>query len=277
MLREGTSVGGRDRTRFGTRLARAAIGALGLAVVAAGLAFATIPDASGVIHACYRPSHGPLRVVGYPTERCGNSDHLLSWNRVGPRGLVGPQGDTGPQGPVGPQGETGRQGETGPQGEPGPRGETGAEGPRGPQGEAGVPGERGPQGERGPSDAFRRHRLGPVMVGFYATSMARLDLPAGSYLLDATLTLLPHERSTAVTCTLIPSDPGGRGTQAVVMGSDGVARHQTMSVSGGTTLSAPGRLDLECLARDVTGNQAVASRIDLRAVRVAQLTQSEQP
>src|SRR5437764_8369440 len=54
----------------------------------AGGVYASVPDASGVIHGCYKkmsPNQGTLRVVD--TEKgqaCTNSENSLSWNRTGP-------------------------------------------------------------------------------------------------------------------------------------------------------------------------------------------------
>ncbi len=73
---------------------------------AAGVA-ASIPDASGVIHSCYRKNGGNLRVVDPSTGRCLPSEIALSWNQTGP---TGPRGSTGSPGPTGPKGTTGPQG-----------------------------------------------------------------------------------------------------------------------------------------------------------------------
>jgi hypothetical protein len=96
------------------------------ALVAVGVAFATIPDSGGVIHACYSDSNGALRLVDGAT--CKSHETALSWNTQGVPGPVGPQG------PAGPKGDTGA---TGPAGPTGPKGDTGATGPAGP---AGPPG-----------------------------------------------------------------------------------------------------------------------------------------
>jgi hypothetical protein len=67
---------------------------------AGGIAYAAIPDASGVIHGCYKkssPNQGTLRVID--TERgqtCSSSENALSWNQTGPKGATGPTGPTGP-------------------------------------------------------------------------------------------------------------------------------------------------------------------------------------
>src|SRR5262245_2118028 len=80
----------------------------GLFTVALGLA--TIPDANGVIHACYNKSDKKIRVIDYPEETCKDGEESLDWNRTGPPGPQGPQGPQGAQGPSGPIGATGPAG-----------------------------------------------------------------------------------------------------------------------------------------------------------------------
>ncbi len=81
---------------------------------AAGAAYATIPDSSGVIHACYAASDGTLQVIDPSKgERCKRHETALDWNARGPQGAPGPVGATGPQGASGPAGVTGPQGPAG--------------------------------------------------------------------------------------------------------------------------------------------------------------------
>jgi hypothetical protein len=70
-----------------------------LVAAAAGVAYATIPDDQGVIHACYKTDGGQLRASS--SASCNPSETALSWNQAGPQG---PQGPEGPQGPPGPAG-----------------------------------------------------------------------------------------------------------------------------------------------------------------------------
>lgn len=70
------------------------IGLLLVAVVwAVRVAYAAIPDAGGVIHACYDPGNRTLRVIDTESgEACRPQDRALSWNQTGPQGQVGPRG-----------------------------------------------------------------------------------------------------------------------------------------------------------------------------------------
>jgi hypothetical protein len=63
---------------------------------AIGIAQAAIPDASGVIHACYKSS-GQIRVVN-SAANCKANETALTWSQAGPQGVPGPAGATGPSG-----------------------------------------------------------------------------------------------------------------------------------------------------------------------------------
>jgi len=138
--------------------------------VGASVSYASVPDGSGVIHACYWVNtarspgqQGQLRIIDTAKgQRCRSSEASLTWNRTGAPGPQGAQGLQGPQGPAGPQGvkgDTGAQGLQGPQGPAGPQGVKGDTGPQGPQGlqglqgpkgDTGAPGAQGPKGDTGP-------------------------------------------------------------------------------------------------------------------------------
>lgn len=76
-----------------------------LAGVAAGVAWATIPDGTGTIHACYSESDKSLRVVD--TAGCAKGESPVSWNQNAIQGVQGQQGNQGPQGDTGPHGLAG--------------------------------------------------------------------------------------------------------------------------------------------------------------------------
>jgi len=91
-----------------TRRARLVAAAALLALVAAGIAYASIPDSNGVIQGCYAKD-GSLRVIDTDaSQSCDKKETSLNWNQ------------TGPAGPAGPTGATGETGATGPPGPPGP-------------------------------------------------------------------------------------------------------------------------------------------------------------
>jgi hypothetical protein len=67
--------------------------AIVMAVIGAGVAYAAIPDSSGVIHGCYSKT-GALSVID-SSQTCGKGTTTLDWNQSGQQG---PKGDTGPAG-----------------------------------------------------------------------------------------------------------------------------------------------------------------------------------
>jgi hypothetical protein len=131
-----------------------------VALIASGIAYASIPDANGVVHTCYSQAQGTWRPIDYPTQKCRSNETMLDLNQTGPQGPIGPKGGTGPAGPAGPAGS---------QGAPGPKGDSGPAGPAGPAsgGHLYVNANGGP----------------PYLDGFNETTVATLNLPEGNYLL----------------------------------------------------------------------------------------------
>jgi hypothetical protein len=97
-----------------------------LVVASGSVAWAAIPDGSGVIHGCYSTNNGLLRVVdGTP---CLTKELAISWNQAGAAGAPGPPGPAGKDGINGKDGATGPAGKNGLDGAPGPAGKDGADG-----------------------------------------------------------------------------------------------------------------------------------------------------
>lgn len=84
------------------------VGAAAVIAVAAGtgIAWASIPDSSGVIHGCYKPqgngSNAALGVIDTALSggHCPGGDTELSWNQAGPPGSPGLSGLNVVDGPV---------------------------------------------------------------------------------------------------------------------------------------------------------------------------------
>ena len=82
------------------RPALVALTIVGALLVAGGIAYATIPDGGGVIHACYQKNQGTLRVIDTDkAQTCASSESPLTWSQTGPQGQPGQQGPPGPTGP----------------------------------------------------------------------------------------------------------------------------------------------------------------------------------
>jgi collagen triple helix repeat protein len=139
-------------------------GAIAAGVVAGAIDVvrAMIPDAGGVIHACYQNTTGVLRVAENGSS-CRLGETALAWSQTdpqGPRGLTGPAGLQGAQGPMGPAGAQG------------PQGPVGLTGPKGPEG---IP---GPEGPSGPITGLERVQVN-APFDTTATKEVQADCPAG--------------------------------------------------------------------------------------------------
>lgn len=102
-----------------TRRAAVLGAAISALLLSTGIAAASIPDTSGVIHGCYAKG-GDIRVIDAPREQCKAGEKAVDWNQIGPQGPAGVQGPVGPQGPAGAPGPVGPQGPEGPVGPAGP-------------------------------------------------------------------------------------------------------------------------------------------------------------
>jgi hypothetical protein len=83
------------------------------AIAVGGIAYASIPDANGVIHGCYRKTTGELIVIDSGGKGCEEGWKPLNWSQTGPTGLTGLTGPTGATGATGPTGATGQAGVSG--------------------------------------------------------------------------------------------------------------------------------------------------------------------
>jgi hypothetical protein len=86
---------------------------IGVAVTAAAVAYASIPDSTGAIHGCYsgngsKQQNGtPLNIIDSDAASCSRGQTPVTWNAVGQQGPSGPSGASGPSGPSGATGPTG--------------------------------------------------------------------------------------------------------------------------------------------------------------------------
>src|SRR5581483_2006916 len=82
------------RPRRSMSRALISVAAVVAVLAASGIAYATIPDANGVIHGCYATKDGSLRVVdtGSGGACDAKKEKPLDWNRSGPTGPAGPTG-----------------------------------------------------------------------------------------------------------------------------------------------------------------------------------------
>jgi microcystin-dependent protein len=113
------------RTR---KLVTALVAAAAAGAVAGGVAWATIPDSSGVIQGCY-DSGGNVKVVA--ALPCPRGYTPFQWNQQGPPGIPGATGGTGPAGAKGDKGDPCLPSDPACVGPKGDKGDTGDQGPPG--------------------------------------------------------------------------------------------------------------------------------------------------
>jgi hypothetical protein len=162
--------------------------ALGLVALAGaaggGIAYASIPDGEGVIHACYSPNAaaGPsgaqLKIIDREVASCPSGQTEVTWSQTGPQGLPGEKGEKGDKGDAG---------------------------------EAGPP---------GPSAAFTNYGEDYEPIGDGLTrTVASVTVPAGSYVLSAVVSALDVDDLQFVQCGFVA--PGTVHGHFAVLVSDG--------------------------------------------------------
>jgi Collagen triple helix repeat (20 copies) len=206
--------GGRVMSKLRGRRALFAAVLVG-ALVAGGVAYASIPDGSGTIHGCYATGtvkgaeKGTLRVINSPSESCGDGEQALNFSQTGPQGPVGP---------VGPRGPTGATGGTGPQGP------TGGTGPQGPTGATGPQGATGAAGPSTPPTWYENWGSAQVGVPHSQSDVVvvTLGLPAGKYALEAHISFFNGDSDNqSYSCKLDGATFSGNAYTSDVGGLDG--------------------------------------------------------
>jgi hypothetical protein len=240
-------MGGRTKLVAGTALVL-------ISGSAAIVSWASVPDANGVIHGCYKTSTGALRVLDTATtKKCPAGTVALTWNRTGRRGATGARGPTGAPGPTGPAGPTGAAGPSGPAG---PSGRAGASGRRGATGPGGPKGATGPTGPRGPAGTVAGY------VGYGATilfpggdqegdavvAVHTPPVPAGSYLITASV--VNASVGDLVDCWIGNVETEDTGVQ----GDQG--DWQTLTLTDVVTVTGDGhQIAIKCADRDGGGGE----------------------
>src|ERR1700756_4434830 len=88
-----------------------------------GGASSSIQGKEGVLHGCYAPNTGQLRLIDTAKgQSCAPPQIAVEWNRTGPAGPQGPAGSAGKHGAPGAQGTAGSNGTNGTNGTNGANG-----------------------------------------------------------------------------------------------------------------------------------------------------------
>jgi hypothetical protein len=180
--------------------------AVGVFLLAGGVAWAASGSGGAVIHACYSKRSGALRVAG----RCKHGEKALSWSQSGPEGREGARGA---------------------------RGETGV---------SGAGGQNGGEGPAGPSDVYAAGKAtGALSLSEY-TSYARLALPPGSYLVEATVILFSNKPGTKMVCFVAEASTPVTGELDAAEASAGEKEQNTVALTGALSTTTPVTEELFC-------------------------------
>jgi len=212
-----------------------------VALTAAGIASATIPDSSGVIHGCYAKASGgappgTLRVIDTGLgQSCGLNEVALNWNQQGVKGATGPQG---PKGPTGSQGPPGGQG---------------------PQGPA------GPTGPSGTSHGYG-HATGGIALDTigYKQVDSISNLPSGRYMVWVAGTIGNNGGDSHASCELVSGGSSFADTGAFP--TNGSSYEAPFSLAGDFVVTQ-GSIEVDCRSDDYQSKNSFA-RTDLEAIRV---------
>jgi hypothetical protein len=88
---------------FGLRGRRLAVATTAMFAAVGGIAYAAIPDATGVYHACLS-KNGSIRIIDPDTDQCRANETSITFNQQGPKGDPGRPGTNGVNGTNGTNG-----------------------------------------------------------------------------------------------------------------------------------------------------------------------------
>ena len=273
------------KASIGRRSRRLTLAVVVLFAIAGGIAYATIPDATGAYTACKLRATGTIRLIdktpgafpaGSLLARCTSHEDEISWSKTGPQGLQGAQGLPGA---AGTPGAAGAAGTPGADGEPGvsvasasePEGGNCANGGAKFTAADGVTyacnGAPGTAANIPTTYRAQRHLIcNPFCFVTHVFSTTYVDLltvsvPAGKYLYgaSATITTSNSTPSSMVDCRVVPAGTPGRPffdpDGSVHLDGTGGARRGTIPI-GPTTLqlAEPTTMVLQCQINKTTAD-----------------------
>jgi hypothetical protein len=242
---------------------RPLLGAVIVAVAAAGgIAYASIPDSGGVIHACYNPSGtktpsgAQLSLLDSDGHSCPKGQTEITWNRTGPPGTDGADGVSVTSEAVAADPNASNC----PDG--GSKFTAGDDITYACNGAEGAPGETGPPG---PSDAYTNYDDSSHALAEGDTqTVSSLTVPAGSYVLSASVGAGGFDTNDFMHCQFIGA--GVNGQQALIQDRGRVP------VLGDATVSNPTNV---ILLRCTAASGATTAVGEMIATRVGTVTPSE--
>lgn len=146
-------------------------------------------------------------------------------------------------------------GAVGAQGPQGLKGDTGAQGPTGATGPTGTTGAAGAAGPTGPSDAYTTTTFGAVAIGLADTRIMSVDVPAGSYVMEASFVIQMQ--------TALGFDPFGTCALSPVRYTDftgySVGNYERFTFFNSVTVTQPTTIELTCRSNSVVATASVAT------------------
>jgi hypothetical protein len=188
-----------------------AVSIIALVLALGGVAWAAIPDGSGMIHGCYNTKGGQLSVIDTATgQTCGASQTALNFNQTGPPGRQGIQGVKGDQG---------------------------------------IQGVKGDTGATGPSDSYMASQSETVITAGTQgpQEVLALTLPAGNYAINAKVTVGSLGSFEHVTCYL---NLDGTQLDASFASITGSFATTTLPLASTGSLAAQGTANVTCQGGD---------------------------
>ena len=222
------------------RSTRIVLFAVSAGLAGAGIASAVGPGPGGVFTGCAARHGGWLRLID-ASGACRRNEQAVSWNQSGPKGDPGMKGDPGVKGDPGPQG------------------------PPGPSGDGSLP-----VGFRGTMHSASATTPWPSF-----TTIATLDLPAGSYMLIG-------KARAVIGGGIVAGNPAPGEQLCQLAGVGGPPRPSSARAPDPgnfvaefvletfTTLSAPATVRLECAPDQGVGGAVQDASID--AIQVSTVT-----
>ncbi|HEX4753474.1 MAG TPA: hypothetical protein VH268_11290, partial [Solirubrobacterales bacterium] len=140
----------------------------------------------------------------------------------------------------------------------------------GPQGPTGPQGLKGDQGDRGPSNGVTRFNPGSVHWSTTYTTIESVDLGAGSWVVTAT-GLADNFETTGVgaECQLLVGGTAVDASGELLLAPFAQpGAHQAFSITGGTTVTAGAKAELQCQASFADGQVVDPS---ITAIQVGEL------
>ena len=132
-------------------------------------------------------------------------------------------------------------------GQKGGKGDAGAQGPVGAQGAVGAAGVNGQDGAPGPSDIYAAGIADKALSTSQTTEIDSLTVPAGSYLVTATLWFTELQAGGSELDCQLMDDVGGstRLNAASTFVNDTITR-ATIPLAGAATFTAPTKITAQC-------------------------------